>query len=85
MQLSLGMVQFGVPYWITNQVGQVPQQEVIRILDLAAGSGTGFVYSSGFWQASMCIGTMLAYNSLPRLISIAGLIRAAIERKVMLG
>lgn len=38
-QLCLGTNQFGLPYGITNQVGQVPEDEVCRILDLAALSG----------------------------------------------
>jgi aryl-alcohol dehydrogenase-like predicted oxidoreductase len=38
-QLCLGTVQFGLPYGITNQYGQVPEVEVRRILDLAAASG----------------------------------------------
>ena len=38
-QLCLGTVQFGLPYGITNQAGQVPEEEVRRILDLAAASG----------------------------------------------
>ena len=38
-QLCLGTVQFGLPYGITNQAGQVPEAEVRRILDLAAASG----------------------------------------------
>ena len=38
-QLCLGTVQFGLPYGITNQAGQVHEKEVRRILDLAAKSG----------------------------------------------
>jgi aryl-alcohol dehydrogenase-like predicted oxidoreductase len=38
-QLCLGTVQFGLPYGVTNRGGQVPEEEVSRILDLAASSG----------------------------------------------
>lgn len=38
-QLCLGTVQFGLPYGITNQAGQVPEVEVSRILELATASG----------------------------------------------
>ena len=38
-RLCLGTVQFGLPYGITNQAGQVPEIEVRRILDLAALAG----------------------------------------------
>ena len=37
-QLCLGTVQFGLPYGVTNQGGQVPEEEVQRILNLAASS-----------------------------------------------
>ena len=39
MKLALGTVQFGLPYGITNQQGQVPSDEVARMLKLAAASG----------------------------------------------
>ncbi len=38
-QLCLGTAQFGLPYGITNQYGQVPESEVIGILELASKSG----------------------------------------------
>lgn len=38
-RLCLGTVQFGLPYGITNQAGQVTESEVCRILELAAASG----------------------------------------------
>ena len=38
-RLCLGTVQFGLAYGITNQSGQVPEEEVQQILDLASTSG----------------------------------------------
>jgi aryl-alcohol dehydrogenase-like predicted oxidoreductase len=35
MKLALGTVQFGLPYGISNQQGQVPMAEVEKILELA--------------------------------------------------
>lgn len=37
-QLCLGTVQFGLPYGVTNQIGQVPEFETCQILNLAAAS-----------------------------------------------
>lgn len=39
MKLALGTVQFGLPYGIANQSGQVAQEEGKAILQLAAGNG----------------------------------------------
>ena len=38
-QLCLGTVQFGLAYGVTNKSGQVPEDEVRKILDLASSSG----------------------------------------------
>ena len=57
-QLCLGTVQFGLPYGITNQVGQVPEAEVRRILDLAAASGISFLDTA---QAYGSAETVLGY------------------------
>lgn len=39
MRLALGTVQFGLPYGITNQVGQVSQSIASSIIKLASSSG----------------------------------------------
>lgn len=39
MKLALGTAQFGLPYGIANQSGQVPLDEVAAILSLARGGG----------------------------------------------
>ena len=39
MRLALGTVQFGLPYGIANQAGQVTQDEGKAMLQLAAGNG----------------------------------------------
>jgi aryl-alcohol dehydrogenase-like predicted oxidoreductase len=38
-KLGLGTVQFGLPYGITNQSGQVTREEAARILDVARKAG----------------------------------------------
>lgn len=38
-RLALGTVQFGLPYGIANQAGQVPEAEVKAMLQLAAANG----------------------------------------------
>lgn len=38
-KLALGTVQFGLPYGVANQLGQVPETEVKAILDLASANG----------------------------------------------
>ena len=42
-QLCLGTVQFGLPYGITNQSGQVSEDEVRRILEFSVASGITFL------------------------------------------
>lgn len=39
MRLALGTVQFGLDYGVANASGQVPFDEVVRILDCAAAAG----------------------------------------------
>lgn len=39
MKLALGTVQFGMPYGIANDIGQVPASEVVRIVEAAAAAG----------------------------------------------
>lgn len=39
MKLALGTVQFGLPYGVANQQGQVTETEVNSILDLASANG----------------------------------------------
>ena len=69
-QLCLGTVQFGVPYGITNQVGQVPEQQVIRILDLAAASGICFLDTAqAYGKAEEVLGRCWPTGSPRRLIS----------------
>ena len=39
MRLALGTVQFGLPYGIANQAGQVSRQDVSAMLQLAVSNG----------------------------------------------
>ena len=42
-QICLGTVQFGLSYGVTNKSGQVPEEEVCKILELAAASGVNML------------------------------------------
>lgn len=69
-QLCLGTVQFGMPYGVTNQAGQVPEEEVRRILDLAAASGIGLLDTAhAYGTAETVLGHCWPTNSPRRLIS----------------
>ena len=69
-QLCLGTVQFGLPYGITNEAGQVPEQEVSRILDLAAASGIRLLDTAqSYGMAETVLGRCWPKNSPRRLIS----------------
>jgi len=69
-KLCLGTVQFGMPYGITNQAGQVPEAEVRRILALAAASGIDlFDTAQGYGMAETVLGRCWVKDAPRRLIS----------------
>ena len=69
-QLCLGTVQFGLPYGITNQAGQVPEVEVRRILDLAAASGISLLDTAQVYgTAETVLGHCWPTDAPRRLIS----------------
>lgn len=69
-QLCLGTVQFGLPYGITNQFGQVPEVEVRRILELAASSGISLLDTAqAYGAAETVLGHCWPTDAPRRLIS----------------
>lgn len=69
-QLCLGTVQFGLPYGVTNQAGQVPEEEVLRILDLAASSGIELLDTAqAYGTAESVLGRCWPEDMPRRLIS----------------
>jgi len=69
-QLCLGTVQFGLPYGITNQAGQVPEEEVGRILSLAAASGIDLLDTAqAYGKAETVLGQCWPRDAPRRLIS----------------
>ena len=69
-QLCLGTVQFGLPYGVTNQGGQVPEEEVSRILDLAASSGIELLDTAqAYGTAESVLGRCWPTDAPRRLIS----------------
>ncbi len=69
-QLCLGTVQFGLPYGITNQSGQVPEEEVRRILNLAAASGIELLDTAqAYGTAETVLGSCWPRNAPRRMIS----------------
>jgi len=69
-QLCLGTVQFGLPYGITNQSGQVDEVEVGRILDLAAASGISLLDTAqAYGTAEAVLGHCWPTDAPRRLIS----------------
>jgi aryl-alcohol dehydrogenase-like predicted oxidoreductase len=69
-QLCLGTVQFGLPYGITNTAGQVPEEEVRRILEFAAHEGIEFLDTAqAYGDAEAVLGrTMPGFHAF-RIIS----------------
>ena len=43
MKLAIGSAQFGLDYGVSNNIGKVSNQEVIKILDIAKKSGINFI------------------------------------------
>ena len=69
-QLCLGTVQFGLPYGVINQAGQVPEDEVIRILDLAASSGIELLDTAqAYGTAETVLGRCWPTGAPRRLVS----------------
>ena len=69
-KLCLGTVQFGLPYGITNQAGQVPEVEVSRILDLATASGIELLDTAqAYGTSEMVLGRCWPKGAPRRLIS----------------
>lgn len=70
VSLCLGTVQFGLPYGITNQAGQVSEKEVRRILHLAAKSGIDFLDTAqSYGSAEYVVGNCWPPDVPRRLIS----------------
>ena len=69
-QLCLGTVQFGLPYGVTNTAGQVPEQEVIRILKFAALEGIELLDTAqSYGSAERVLGRCWPSGAKRRLIS----------------
>ena len=69
-QLCLGTVQFGLPYGITNEAGQVPEVEVSRILNLSAASGIDLLDTAqAYGTAETVLGRCWSTDAPRRLIS----------------
>lgn len=57
MKLALGTVQFGLPYGIANQVGQVTRPKVKAMLQLAAASGIDTLDTAiAYGESETCLG-----------------------------
>lgn len=57
MRLALGTVQFGLPYGVANQSGQVPRSIAKAMLDLAAASGIDTLDTAiAYGDSEACLG-----------------------------
>ena len=69
-RICLGTAQFGLPYGITNTVGQVAETEVCRILALAAQQGIELLDTAqAYGTAESVLGRCWPVGSPRRLIS----------------
>ena len=69
-ELCLGTVQFGMVYGITNQVGQVTENEVKQIFSLAASSGIQLLDTAqSYGNAESVIGKCWPTQFSKRIIS----------------
>lgn len=68
--ICLGTVQFGLPYGVTNRAGQVPEDEVSRVLHLAAASGIDLLDTAqAYGTAESVLGRCWPAEAPRRLIS----------------
>jgi len=59
MKLALGTVQFGLPYGIANQQGQVTEDEVAKILKYAKASNIDTLDTAiGYGESEQCLGNV---------------------------
>ena len=59
MKLALGSVQFGLPYGIANQEGQVTESEAKQILDYAKKSNINTIDTAiGYGDSEQCLGNI---------------------------
>lgn len=59
MKLAVGTVQFGLPYGVTNERGQVPYDEVAAILEEAAAAGCDTIDTAmGYGDAESVLGSV---------------------------
>lgn len=89
-KLVLGTVQFGLDYGINNQSGQVQQNEVNKILQLAEESGIKTLdTSSAYGTSEIVLGKSLSENNLqfqivskypPSEESVAAVFTSSIEK-----
>lgn len=57
MRIALGTVQFGLPYGIANQTGQVARSEARAMLDLAAAKGISTLDTAiAYGDSETCLG-----------------------------
>jgi aryl-alcohol dehydrogenase-like predicted oxidoreductase len=69
-QLCLGTAQFGLPYGITNTAGQVPEEEVRKILKLASQEGIQFLDTAqAYGNAEAVLGRAMPDSHAFRVIS----------------
>lgn len=62
-EIGLGTVQFGLPYGISNTIGQTPEAEVSRILDLAGDRGIRIIDTADdYGSANAVLGRTLAQH-----------------------
>jgi aryl-alcohol dehydrogenase-like predicted oxidoreductase len=58
-RLALGTVQFGLPYGIANQIGQVKRPEARTMLQLALANGIGTLDTAiAYGDSEMCLGEL---------------------------
>jgi aryl-alcohol dehydrogenase-like predicted oxidoreductase len=70
VQLCLGTAQFGLNYGITNDAGQVPQDDVKNILSLSERSSVSFLDTAqSYGNAEIVLGSCLCSNHSFRIIS----------------
>lgn len=75
MKIVLGTVQFGLPYGIANQTGQVSRSEAKTMLQLAAASGIDMLDTAiAYGESETCLGESggQSFNIVTKLPAIPG-------------
>ena len=85
-KIVLGTVQFGTNYGINNSSGQVPMDEVVKILKIASEAGVKTLdTSSGYRESEMVLGQAMRKSATMKSLPTSVVRNYRLSRKNWMG